>query len=127
MLMIRNGTQADIPAVMDIYRASQEAMIRSGNTTQWGRTYPDEKIVQNDVQSGASRVVTGTEHGIFRAVIAWCKGRAENIRIDTHRDNAIMQSLIEKNGFVRCGIIRVADGSERIAYQWVRRDGNFGG
>jgi RimJ/RimL family protein N-acetyltransferase len=40
-----------------------------------------------------------------------------NIRIDTHRDNAIMQHLLEKNGFVKCGIIYVEDGSPRIAYQ----------
>ena len=28
-----------------------------------------------------------------------------------------MQHLLEKNGFARCGIIHVADGSSRIAYQ----------
>lgn len=39
------------------------------------------------------------------------------IRIDTHRNNAPMHHLLLKNGFVRCGIIHVADGSERIAYQ----------
>ncbi len=29
----------------------------------------------------------------------------------------IMQHLLEKNGFTRCGIIHVADGTPRIAYQ----------
>ena len=28
-----------------------------------------------------------------------------------------MQHLIEKNGFKRCGIIHIADGSPRIAYE----------
>ena len=28
-----------------------------------------------------------------------------------------MQHLLEKNGFTRCGIIHVADGTPRIAYQ----------
>ena len=28
-----------------------------------------------------------------------------------------MQNVIEKNGFNRCGIIYVKDGSERIAYE----------
>ena len=30
-----------------------------------------------------------------------------------------MQQLILKNGFEQCGIIHIADGSERIAYEKV--------
>lgn len=41
----------------------------------------------------------------------------ESIRIDTHKDNKSMQKLILKNGFVYCGIIYVADGSKRLAYE----------
>ena len=29
-----------------------------------------------------------------------------------------MQKLIEKNGFVKCGIIHVKDGTPRIVYHW---------
>lgn len=36
---------------------------------------------------------------------------------DTHQDNKITRHLIEKNGFAKCGIIYVADGSPRIAYE----------
>ena len=39
------------------------------------------------------------------------------ISIDTHKDNLIMQKFLSKNGFDRCGIIYVEDGTERIAYQ----------
>ena len=31
-----------------------------------------------------------------------------------------MQAVIQKNGFIRCGIIHVANGSERIAFDFVR-------
>ena len=41
----------------------------------------------------------------------------ESLRADTHEDNKIMQHLLEKNGFVRCGIIHVEDGTPRVAYQ----------
>ena len=41
----------------------------------------------------------------------------QSLRADTHADNQIMQHLLEKNGFTRCGIIHVADGTPRIAYQ----------
>lgn len=51
------------------------------------------------------------------AVIAWCQERCESLRADTHAANKAMQHILEKNGFVRCGIIHVANGSPRIAYQ----------
>lgn len=41
----------------------------------------------------------------------------QSLRADTHADNKIMQHLLEKNGFARCGIIHVEDGTPRVAYQ----------
>ena len=55
--------------------------------------------------------------GIFDFVIDYVSGFHMDIRIDTHRDNRRMLHLIEKNGFERCGIIIVDDGTERIAFQ----------
>ncbi len=40
-----------------------------------------------------------------------------NLKIDTHRDNIPMQRSLAKNGFVRCGIILLENGAERLAYQ----------
>lgn len=62
----------------------------------------------------------GKIHGIFRCAIQYLKKNHTNIRIDTHSDNIIMQSKIEKSGFEKCGTIYVADGSPRMAYQWTR-------
>ena len=62
----------------------------------------------------------GRVHGIFRCAIQYLKENHTNIRIDTHSDNIIMQSQIEKSGFEKCGTIYVADGSPRMAYQWSR-------
>ena len=59
----------------------------------------------------------GKRNGVASAVIEWCLEHCESLRADTHADNKIMQHLLEKNGFTRCGIIHVADGSPRIAYQ----------
>lgn len=56
-------------------------------------------------------------HGIFNDMLAWCSEREANIRIDTHRDNRIMQHLLSKHGFAYCGIIYLASGDERLAYQ----------
>lgn len=62
----------------------------------------------------------GKVGGIFKCAVKFCKGLSDNIRIDTHKSNLVMQKLIEKNGFKKCGRIYVSDGSPRIAYQWSR-------
>ena len=62
----------------------------------------------------------GTVKGIFKFAIDYCKGISENIRIDTHNSNKVMQILIEKNGFEKCGTIFVRE-SPRIAYQWSKQ------
>ena len=60
----------------------------------------------------------GKVHGLFQCAMDYCKGISPNIRIDTHADNLIMQRLIEKNGFTKCGIVYVGDGFPEIAYHW---------
>ena len=60
-------------------------------------------------------------HGVFSDMVSWCLAREGNLRIDTHRDNLIMQHCILKAGFEYCGIIYLANGDERLAYQLVSR------
>ena len=56
-------------------------------------------------------------HGIFASSINWCRSQITSLRIDTHADNAEMKHLIAKHGFAYKGIIHIADGSPRLAYQ----------
>lgn len=56
-------------------------------------------------------------HGVFRAIMDWCFSQDPNIRIDTHRDNHIMQHCIQSYGFEYCGIIYLESGDPRLAYQ----------
>lgn len=44
---------------------------------------------------------------------------AENIRIDTHRDNAPMRNMLKKLGYSHCGRIMLTSGAWREAYQKV--------
>lgn len=60
---------------------------------------------------------SGKGRGVAEACFSWCASRCKNLRADTHQDNRIMRHLLEKHGFVRCGIIHLADGAPRIAYQ----------
>ena len=59
----------------------------------------------------------GHRPGVARMVIEWCLEHCESLRADTHADNKSMHHVLEPTGFTRCGIIHVADGSPRIAYQ----------
>ena len=58
-------------------------------------------------------------HGIFASIMDFCFARDPIIRVDTHRDNHIMQHLLVRHGFAYCGIIYLANGDERLAYQRV--------
>ncbi len=58
-------------------------------------------------------------HNIFRDIIYFCYAIDTNLRVDTHRDNTIMQHNLLKHGFTYCGIIYLLSGDERLAYQKV--------
>ena len=59
----------------------------------------------------------GAVPGFFTRCVAFCREQTTHLRVDTHHDNRVMQHLAEKEGFVRCGIIYLANGSPRIAYE----------
>ena len=58
----------------------------------------------------------GLEGGMLHTCLEHCFQFVNNIRIDTHKDNLVMQRLLEKEGFTKCGIIYLKDGNPRIAY-----------
>ena len=73
----------------------------------------------NDKEYGTIHRIAsdGFAKGLFKAVLDHVCGYGVDIRIDTHENNARMLHLLEKYGFVRCGIIITDDGTERIAFQ----------
>ena len=92
---------------------------REGNDNTYDVIYEGEWL--NDEPYGVVHRLasSGIYKGVADACFRWCRDRCENIRVDTHRDNSIMQSVFRKNGFVPCGIIYIRNGSERIAFQSV--------
>lgn len=62
----------------------------------------------------------GTAHGIARACFDFCLERCPYLRIDTHEDNRPMQRAVTRCGFQKCGTIYLADGSPRIAFDYIR-------
>ena len=57
----------------------------------------------------------GQVKGLAHKVFDYCYRR-----IDTHEDNKPMQAAIMSYGFAECGIVYVADGSPRLAYDYYR-------
>ena len=67
MLSLRNAADADFGEIQRIYEYAQDYMIRSGNPTQWGRSYPSADLIRSDLQKKVCKVIydeTGI-HGVF--------------------------------------------------------------
>ena len=84
----------------------------------YSRIYDGEWMDDNLPYHVIHRIASYPEaHGIFSTIMDFCFSHDANIRIDTHKDNRIMQHNIKKHGFTYCGIIYLASGDERLAYQ----------
>lgn len=60
----------------------------------------------------------GSEKGIGKFCIDWAFAQCGHLRMDTHGDNYVMQSLLKKCGFILCGTIHVTeDNFPRLAYE----------
>lgn len=62
----------------------------------------------------------GKRNGVLVECLNYCTKQYTNLKIDTHFDNSIMQHLLEKYGFYKCGTIYLENDDPRIAYQLVR-------
>ena len=63
----------------------------------------------------------GTHKGIFTYILEYCLTFSTNIKVDTHLQNSVMQSVLQKHGFKKCGVI-TADGLDFIAFQFAKLD-----
>ena len=62
--------------------------------------------------------INGQVRGLSRQVFDFCCQQIPYLRIDTHEANQPMQAAVLNYGFRECGIIYVADGSPRLAYDY---------
>ena len=66
--------------------------------------------------------VASRKTGVAGKIIRYAQEQAKahghvSLRIDTHAGNVPMRRMLEKNGFVYCGVIFLQDGAERVAYE----------
>lgn len=62
---------------------------------------------------------SGRVKGVLAKCVEFAKKSTDNLRIDTHEENTVMQSALSKLGFKRCGIIYLENGDPRIAFQLI--------
>ncbi|MCD8223647.1 MAG: GNAT family N-acetyltransferase [Clostridiales bacterium] len=81
----------------------------------------DGKWMGNGAYGVVHRIASdGSRKGTGAFCIRWALAQCGDLRIDTHGDNKVMQSLLEKLGFSYCGIISVKeDNDPRLAYEKV--------
>lgn len=65
------------------------------------------------------RIAGDGSGGVLRTAVEYARSQCAYVRIDTHENNKVMHAGLRKMGFRRCGIIYIADGSERIAYDYI--------
>ncbi|MBO7253059.1 MAG: N-acetyltransferase [Oscillospiraceae bacterium] len=73
----------------------------------------------SEVYGTIHRIASDGSGGILTAAKEFTLNRIRHIRIDTHHDNHVMQKALDKLGFHPCGVIYIADGSPRLAYDYL--------
>ena len=92
-------------------------VLRGGNDPTYDKIYEGAWKNENPYATIHRIASSGEVKGIFKTVIEYALQYYDTIRIDTHRDNKVMQNAIDKAGFEYCGIIHCWNGEERLAYQ----------
>ncbi|MBQ8541277.1 MAG: GNAT family N-acetyltransferase [Clostridia bacterium] len=73
---------------------------------------------QNDEPYGVVHRIASTRRvkGAAKFCLNWAFEKCKSLRIDTHKNNIPMQSLLTSLNFKYCGIIHLESGDERMAY-----------
>lgn len=95
-------------------------LLRRGNDPTYDIIY-DGAWTNDTPYATIHRIASSGEvKGIFNFVMDYALQHYDNIRIDTHSDNKVMQSLVTRFGFTYCGIIHCWNGDPRLAYQYTK-------
>lgn len=78
----------------------------------------DGKWLNDEPYAVVHRIASsGEAKGTGTFMMKWAESQFPHIRIDTHRDNKVMQNMLSKLGYTYCGIILLEDGDERLAFE----------
>ena len=66
----------------------------------------------------------GKRRGIGHIIMTFAKAQKRDIRIDTHADNRYMKALLAREGFDPLGVIYLANGDPRDAFEYLQNEGS---
>ena len=157
--MVRLAKPGDLPRILELYAIARAYMAHSGNPNQWPETYPNQELLEKDMERESLYVIErsgvvcgvfvlalgedagyaeirggawlregpygtihrigsdGTRRSVLHECVDWAAQRISHLRVDTHADNHVMQRCILREGFSYCGVIHVADGTPRVAFE----------
>lgn len=95
-------------------------VLRGGNDPTYDMIYEGAWLADQPYATIHRIAGSGEVKGVMHLAMQFALRQYDSVRIDTHRDNKVMQNAIIKEGFKYCGIIHCWDGSERLAYQYAR-------
>ena len=61
----------------------------------------------------------GSRSGVLKMCLDFALRQFDHVRADTHHDNFPMQKALTDNGFSRRGVIYLANGDPRLAYDYL--------
>lgn len=65
------------------------------------------------------RIASDGSGGILKTAVAYCREKTGHLRMDTHRNNLVMQNALIRLGFQYRGQINTDDGTPRLAYDYL--------
>ena len=66
----------------------------------------DGKWLNDKPHAAIHRVASNGAHkGIFGEILNFCLQFSNNLKIDTHEQNLVMQHVLKKHGFIECGTV----------------------
>ena len=138
-MLFRQAQIGDLEAIWQIILYAKETMRQRGSQ-QWQDGYPFRETIEQDIARCYGYVVEEQGEVIAYIVIHRMavspKGKGKglgsyliqeaektavlkgigSVRVDTNFDNDVMKHILQKQGYIYCGIIEVRDG-KREAFQ----------
>lgn len=120
-LILDDITSGDSYVCVSEGRVVATFVLRGGDDPTYAQIYEGQWLLDSAPYATIHRIASSGEvKHIFHIALQFALTRYDNIRIDTHRANKVMQAAILKEGFRYCGVIRCWNGTERLAYQYIK-------
>ena len=95
-------------------------VLRGGEDPTYAQIYEGQWLDSAPYATIHRIASSGEVKRIFHIALHFALTLDDSIRIDTHSANKVMQAAILKEGFSYCGVIRCWNGTERLAYQYIK-------